>query len=55
MAKPATDDCVKYLPIHRAFSRSEAILRSVVKLADDLNRQLGKGAREGRWHWTIFR
>lgn len=55
MAKSATSNCAQYMPVHQAFSRSEAILRGVIKLANGLNRQLGKGAKEGRWHWTTFR
>lgn len=55
MNRSQASDCSQYLPIHQAFSRSEAILRGVIKLADAVNRQLGQGAKEGRWHWTIFR
>lgn len=55
MNRSAKSDCAQYQPVHQAFSRSEAILRGVIKLADGINRQLGQGAREERWHWTIFR
>ena len=55
MNKSAAGDCAQYGAINLAYHRPQAIFRSVVKLAAALNRQLSKGAKEERWHWTIFR
>ena len=54
MNKSAAGDCTQYGAINLAYHRPQAIFRSVVNLAEALNRQLSKGAKEERWHWTIF-